>query len=365
MEKECTKWKDKKKGIEQEALLISDDEGPTLLKHDDDDDDDDDEDPSAGSNQDKITNRRRSKESESSKKPPITKETPKGRAPSKGFKTGKSATTREPIEEPIAEVVMDDPVNTAAEDVEPVVSTDTPYYTPIDQYAPSTSTSETTQETPSPVVPLGVEEAGHDIKVWELIPRPDHVMIITLKWIYKVKLDELGGVLKNKTRLVARRYRQEEGIDFEESFALTAFLNSILREEVYVSQSDGFVDIENPNHVYELKKAFYGLKQASRAWYDLLSSFLLYQKFTKGTVDPTLFVRRESKDILSIQIYVDDIKFASTKPDLCDTFFKIMCSKFQMSMMGKLSFFLGLQISQSPRGIFLNQSKYDLESLKK
>ncbi|GJS94386.1 retrovirus-related pol polyprotein from transposon TNT 1-94 [Tanacetum coccineum] len=172
-------------------------------------------------------------------------------------------------------------------------------------------------------------------------------------------------VLKNKAHLVAKGYRQEEGIDFKESFALTAFLNDIPREEVYVSQPDGFVDPENPNHVYKLKKALYGLKQAPRAWYDLLLSFLLSQKFTKGTVDPTLFARCEGKDILLVQIYVDDIIFASTKPDLCETFSKIMCSKFQMSMMGKLLFFLGLQISQSPRGTFLNQSKYTLESLKK
>ncbi|GJV83594.1 retrovirus-related pol polyprotein from transposon TNT 1-94 [Tanacetum coccineum] len=210
-------------------------------------------------------------------------------------------------------------------------------------------------------------------------------MIITLKWIYKVKLDELGGVLKNKARLVARGYRQEEGIDFEESFALvarlkairiflafaahmnmvvyqmdvkTAFLNGILREEVYVSQPDGFVDPENPNHVYKLKKALYGLKQAPRAWYDLLSSFLLSQKFSKGTLDPTLFIRREGKDILLVQIYVDDIIFSSTKPDLCEKISK-------MSRMGKMSFFLGLQISQSPKGIFLNQSKYALEVIKK
>ncbi|GJR80775.1 integrase, catalytic region, zinc finger, CCHC-type containing protein [Tanacetum coccineum] len=181
------------------------------------------------------------------------------------------------------------------------------------------------------------------LEVWELVPHPDCVMVITLKWIHKVKLDELGGVLKNKARLVVRGYRQEESIDFEESFApvarleairifiafaahmnmvvyqmdvKTAFLNGILREEVYVSQPDGFVDPENPNHVYKLKKALYGLKQAPRAWYDLLSSFLLSQKFTKGIVDPTLCVRREGNDILLVQIYVDDIIFASTKPDL-------------------------------------------------
>nr|GFA31424.1 putative ribonuclease H-like domain-containing protein [Tanacetum cinerariifolium] len=183
-------------------------------------------------------------------------------------------------------------------------------------------------------------------EVWELITRPDIVMVIILKWIYKVKLDELGGILKNKARLVACGYRQEKGINFKESFApvarlevvriflvfaapmnmivyqmtdvKTAFLNGILREEVYVSQPGGFVDPDNPNHMYRVKKALYGLKQAPRAWYDLLSSFLLSQEFSKDTVDPTLFISRKGKDILL-----------------------------------------------SPRGIFLNQSKYTLESLKK
>nr|GEY21203.1 retrovirus-related Pol polyprotein from transposon TNT 1-94 [Tanacetum cinerariifolium] len=128
-------------------------------------------------------------------------------------------------------------------------------------------------------------------EVWELVPRPDQVMVITLKWIYKVKLDELGGILKNKARLVARGYRQEEGIDFVESFTpvarleairiflayaahknmvvyqmdvKTVFLNGNLREEVYVSQPDGFVDQDIPNHVYKLKTTLCGLKQAPR-----------------------------------------------------------------------------------------------------
>ncbi|GJV22542.1 retrovirus-related pol polyprotein from transposon TNT 1-94, partial [Tanacetum coccineum] len=154
----------------------------------------------------------------------------------------------------------------------------------------------------------------------EFVPRPDKVMVITLKWIYKVKLDELGGILKNKARLVARSYRQEEGIDFEESFALvarleairiflafdahmnmviyqmdvkTAFLNGNLREEVYVSQPDGFVDKDKPNHVYKLKKALYGLKQAPRTWYDMLSLFLISHDFSKGSMDPTLFIHRD------------------------------------------------------------------------
>ncbi|GJX60583.1 putative ribonuclease H-like domain-containing protein, partial [Tanacetum coccineum] len=214
------------------------------------------------------------------------------------------------------------------------------------------------------------------LEVWELVPRPNKVMVITLKWIYKVKLDELGGILKKKSWLVARGYRQEEGIDFEESFApvarleairiflafaahmnmvvyqmdvKTAFLNGNLREEVYVSQPDGFVDKDKPNHVYKLKKALYGLKQAPCAWYDMLSSFLISQDFSKGSVDPTLFIRRDGKELLLVQIYVDDIIFAASTPELCDLFSKIMCSKFKMSMMGKISFFLGLQISLQTR----------------
>ncbi|GJS15048.1 putative ribonuclease H-like domain-containing protein [Tanacetum coccineum] len=230
------------------------------------------------------------------------------------------------------------------------------------------------------------------LQVWELVPQPDCVMIIALKWIYKVKLDEYGDVLKNKARLVAKGYRQEEGIDFKESFApvarieairifianaasknmtiyqmdvKTTFLNGELKEEVYVSQPEGFVDPDHPTHVYRLKKALYGLKQAPRAWYDTLSRFLLDNKFSKGVVDPTLFTRKTGKHILLVQIYVDDIIFSSTDPKACEIFSYEMSSKFQMSMMGQMSFFLGLQVSQNPGGIFINQSKFALEILKK
>ncbi|GKE61326.1 retrovirus-related pol polyprotein from transposon TNT 1-94, partial [Tanacetum coccineum] len=206
----------------------------------------------------------------------------------------------------------------------PTVSTGTPSSTTIDQDAPSISTLQTNQETPSLVIPLDVEESDHDIEVAHMDNNPYVEFLIpepsSEESSSQVKLDELGDVK-------------------------TAFLNGILHEDVYVSQPDGFVDLENPNHVYKLKKSLYGLKQPLRAWYDLLSSFLLSQKFSKGTIDPTLFIRREGKDILLVQIYVEDIIFASTKPDLYESFSKIMCSKFKMSMMGKLSFFLGLQIS--------------------
>ncbi|GJZ46316.1 putative ribonuclease H-like domain-containing protein [Tanacetum coccineum] len=179
------------------------------------------------------------------------------------------------------------------------------------------------------------------LEVWELVPPLDKAFVITLKWIYKVKLDELGGILKKKARLVARGYRQEEGIDFEESFALvarleairiflafaahmnmviyqmdvkTAFLNGNLREEVYVSQPDGFVDPDKPNYVYKLKKALYGLKQAPRVWYDMLSSFLISNDFSKGSVDPTLFIRREGKELLlSINWRTSSLKLLAEK----------------------------------------------------
>ncbi|GKB84453.1 retrovirus-related pol polyprotein from transposon TNT 1-94, partial [Tanacetum coccineum] len=145
----------------------------------------------------------------------------------------------------------------------------------------------------------------------------------------------------------------------------TTFLNDELKEEVYVSQPEEFVNPDHPTHVYRLKKALYGLKQAPRAWYDTLSRFLLDNKFSKGAVDLALFTRKTGKHILLVQIYVDDIIFASTDPKACDIFSNEMSSKFQMSMIGQMSFFLGLQVSQNLGGIFINQSKFALKILKK
>nr|GEW52223.1 hypothetical protein [Tanacetum cinerariifolium] len=278
-----------------------------------------------------------------------------------------------------------------------VDSTGSSSSTTVDQDAPSPSKSHTTAETQSYAIPQDVEEDNLDMEVAHMgndmlfgVPilevffinlhqRPVSTLLQlhgqalfcyydafltsvdpkTYKealtqscWIEAIQ-EELNEFerLENKARLVARGYRQEKGIDFEESFApvakleairiflayaahknmvvyqmdvKTVFLNGNLREEVYVSQPDGFVDQDNPNHVYKLNKALYGLKQASRAWYDMLSSFLISQDFSKGSVDltdPTLFIRRSGNDLPLI--------------------------------------------SQSPRGIFINQSKYALESLKK
>nr|GEW68919.1 Gag-Pol polyprotein [Tanacetum cinerariifolium] len=145
----------------------------------------------------------------------------------------------------------------------------------------------------------------------------------------------------------------------------TAFLHGTLKEDMYVCQPEGFIDVDYPSHVYKLKKALYGLKQAPRACYDELSTFILRNHFFKGTIDPTMFIRRSDDDILVVQVYVDDIIFGSTNPRYTQLFSDLMKSRFKMSMMGVMTFFLGLQVNQSSCGIFINQSNYVLEIIKK
>ncbi|GJQ93756.1 retrovirus-related pol polyprotein from transposon TNT 1-94 [Tanacetum coccineum] len=228
--------------------------------------------------------------------------------------------------------------------------------------------------------------------IWELVSQPKNMTIIGTKWVFRNKLDENGIVSRNKARLVAQGYNQQEGIDYDETYASvarlesirillayacaldfklfqmdvkSAFLNGFINEEVYMAQPPGFIDFEKPDHVYKLKKALYGLKQAPKAWYDRLKAFLIKHEYKMGMVDNTLFTKKKSSNLIIIQIYVDDIIFGSTCQDMCDEFAKIMHDEFEMSMMGELNFFLGLQIKQMKDGIFFNQSKYIKEMLKK
>ena len=161
--------------------------------------------------------------------------------------------------------------------------------------------------------------------VWTLVPRPEEINVIGTKWIFKNKSDEFGNVVRNKARLVAQGYTQVEGIDFDETFApvarlesirlllavacclkvklyqmdvKSAFLNGFLSEEVYVEQPAGFQDPHKPNHVFKLKKALYGLKQAPRAWYERLTTFLLEHDYIRGTADKTLFVKHSGCDMM-------------------------------------------------------------------
>ncbi|GJV88568.1 putative ribonuclease H-like domain-containing protein [Tanacetum coccineum] len=200
------------------------------------------------------------------------------------------------------------------------------------------------------------------------------------KWVFKNKKDERGIMIRNKARLVAQGYTQEEGIDYDEVFApvarieairlflayasfkdfvvyqidvKSAFLYGKIEEEVYVCQPPGFEDPDFPDRVYKVEKALYGLHQALRAWYETLSTYLLDNGFQRGKIDKTLFIKRYKGDILLVQVYVDDIIFGSTKMELCIAFEKLMHEKFQMSSMGELTFFLGLQVKQNKDGIFI------------
>ncbi|KAL8147589.1 hypothetical protein AgCh_005055 [Apium graveolens] len=229
-------------------------------------------------------------------------------------------------------------------------------------------------------------------KVWTLVPRPKNRSVVGTKWVFRNETDSDGIITRNKVRLVAKGYSQQEGIDYDETFApvarleairiflayaahkkfkvfqmdvKSAFLNGELEEEVYVEQPPGFVDSKFPNHVYRLDKVLYGLKQAPRAWYETLSQFLLESGFHRGTIDKTLFYLNHGKDLLLVQIYVDDIIFGSTNAKLCERFAKPMQSRYQMSKMGELSYFLGLQVKQNEEGTFICQSKYTINLLKK
>ncbi|GJY35154.1 retrovirus-related pol polyprotein from transposon TNT 1-94 [Tanacetum coccineum] len=254
------------------------------------------------------------------------------------------------------------------------------------------TTPQTTKQAPTQVPTVNANENIIQAETNTKYAQVDDDEFINIFSTPKNKRDEENNVIRNKARLVAKGYAQKEGIDFEESFAPVARLEAIrlfiayvahksfivyqmdvkiaflyepLKEEVYVNQPDGFVDPYHPNQVYRLNKALYGLKQAPRAWYDELSNFLVSKGFSKGSIDSTMFITKHGEDILLVQIYVDDIIFGSTNPKLSKRFGKLMHSKFDMSMMGELKFFLGIQIHQSPRGIFINQAKYAQEILKK
>jgi len=208
----------------------------------------------------------------------------------------------------------------------------------------------------------------------------------------KNKLNEKGEVVRNKARLVAQGYCQQEGIDYTKTFApvarleairlllsyainhditlyqmdvKSAFLNGVISEEVYVKQLPGFEDLKNPDFVYKQKKSLYGLKKAPRVWYDKLSNFLIENDFKRGQVDTTLFRRTLEKDILVVQIYVDLIIFGSNNAYLCKKFSKLMQEEFEMNMIGELKFFLGIQINQCKDEVYVHQSKYTKELLKK
>jgi hypothetical protein len=229
-------------------------------------------------------------------------------------------------------------------------------------------------------------------QTWELVPRPKDKNVVGTKWIFKNKLNENGEIIKNKAILVCKGYSQVEGIDFEETFSPVArleairmflafacfrnfkiyqmdvkstFLNGTLEEEVYVEKPEGFMLTENQDYVCKLKKALYGLKQAPRAWFSRLDQYLQKQGYKRGTTDNNLYIKIEDQNMIIVVVYVDDIIFGSNLTILRRKFATKMQEEFEMSMLGELSFFLGLQVTQTEKGIFISQAKYIKEMLKK
>ncbi|GJR11196.1 putative ribonuclease H-like domain-containing protein [Tanacetum coccineum] len=185
-------------------------------------------------------------------------------------------------------------------------------------------------------------------KVWRLVDLPKGKHAIVTKWVYRNKKDKRGIVVRNKARLVAQGYTQEEGIDYDEMDVKSAFLYGTIEEEVYVCQPPSFEDPQFPDKFYKVEKALYGLHQAPRAWYETLSTYLLENRFRRGTIDKTLFIKKDKCDILLVQVYVDDIIFGSTKKSLCVEYKQMMHKRFQMSYIGELTLFLRLQTASTP-----------------
>ncbi|KAD4180452.1 hypothetical protein E3N88_29043 [Mikania micrantha] len=242
---------------------------------------------------------------------------------------------------------------------------------------------EAMQEEPNQFQKLGV---------WHLVDLPKGEKKIGTRWVLKCKRNDRGVIVRNKARLVVQGFKQIEGIDYDEVFApvarleairlflsfvayrkfkvfqldvKSAFLYGSLKETVYVCQPPGFEDPIHRDQVYILDKALYGLHQAPQAWYETLSTHLIEHGFNRGQIDKTLFYREKGKDILLVQIYVDDIIFGSTDEQMCLEFKQVMIEKFEMSAMSDIKFFLGLQIDQSDDGIFIHQTKYIQDVLKR
>ncbi|WVZ58643.1 hypothetical protein U9M48_008888 [Paspalum notatum var. saurae] len=215
--------------------------------------------------------------------------------------------------------------------------------------------------------------------VWDLVESPPNCRPIGTKWLFKNKQGEDGMVVRNKARLVAQGFCQKEGIDYEETFAPVARLEAIRillafaaskgfklqQMDVKSDFLNGFESARFPNRVYKLRKALYGLKQAPRGWYARLKSFLLKSGFVMGSVDKTLFLLSRGGDTLIVQIYVDNIIFGGSSHALVSSFAEQMSREFEMSLMGELQFFLGLQIKQGLEGTFVHQAKYTRDILKK
>jgi len=227
-------------------------------------------------------------------------------------------------------------------------------------------------------------------KTWVLVDLPAGAKAIGLKWVFKIKRNSDGSINKYKARLVAKGYIQRHGVDFDEVFApvarietvrflialaaskgweihhldvKTAFLHGDLKEEVYVSQPEGFMVSGKENKVYKLKKALYGLRQAPRAWNEKLNKVLSSLNFVKCSKEPALYRKQEQDGLLLVAVYVDDLLVTGTNRESILDFKRNMATKFELSDLGKLTYYLGIEVFQHKEGITLRQERYAMKIL--
>ena len=225
---------------------------------------------------------------------------------------------------------------------------------------------------------------------WELVELPKGMKKIGVKWVFKTKLNEKGEVDKHKARLVVKGYAQRQGIDYNEVFSpvarwdtirmllslaalrgwevfqlnvKSAFLHGELNEVVYIEQPEGYIRMGEEHKAYLLKKALYGLKQAPRAWYSRLEDYFAGEGFDKCSYEHTLFIKKEGGSFLVVSLYVDDLIFTGNNVMLCEKFKASMQSEFDMTDLGRMKYFLGVEVHQTEAGIFLCQGKYANEIL--
>jgi len=227
---------------------------------------------------------------------------------------------------------------------------------------------------------------------WTLVDRSEGRKVIRVKWIYRTKLNADNSINKHKARLVVKGYAQIFGVDYSDTFTLvarldtiilllaisaqkgwkvfqldvkSAFLNGVLQEEIYVEQPDGFVIQGAKDKVYLLQKALYGLKQAPKAWYSRIDEHLLNLGFVKSLSKATLYVKLKDNDVLIVSLYVDDILVTGSNELLVEEFKQEMMNVFEMTDLGLMTYFLGMEVKQSQNEVFICQKKYAKEISKK
>eukprot|EP00253_Pinus_taeda_P035126 PITA_35126 len=229
-------------------------------------------------------------------------------------------------------------------------------------------------------------------KTWDLVELPKGKEVIGVKWVYKTKSNNEGKIERQKARLVVKGYKQQYGRDYDETFVpvermetvrtvlsiaaqhkwkiyqmdvKSAFLNGVLKEEVYIEQPLGYEKKGQEHKVCRLKKALYGLKQAPRAWYSRIDSYLLENEFDKCEGEPTVYIKEKDGKIFIVVLYVDDVIFSSNDDYLIKNFKSVMKEEFEMTDMGLLRYFLGIEVDKNENGIFISQARYVNEVLGK